>query len=244
MYGRRRFCSLTSASVFGLVTGCGAGPAVTGTESPDTESPGTSSGDTSGTSGGSSATTSAGTTGSATTGGTTTGGSTGELACEPSPPDIEGPFYRPNIPVGGELDLHGDAGVPLILSGVVIGTDCAPVEGAVVELWHATPVLPAGAPGDVDAAYDDTELYRYYGQVATDSEGRYSFTTLKPGWYLNGPKYRPAHLHLKLWVGGEARLTTQVYFAGDPFNEGDNWYNPEMEVAPDADGQATLDLTV
>jgi protocatechuate 3,4-dioxygenase beta subunit len=184
-----------------------------------------------------------GSTGGAQTDGST-GSSTGSSACEPSPGDIEGPFYRPGIPVGSDLDIHGDDGVPLLLEGRVMDGDCAPIENAVVEIWHATPVAPAGEPGDLDATYDDTPQYRYYGQVATDGQGRYAFTTLRPGWYLNGETYRPAHVHVKVWVGGVERLTSQLYFVGDPFNAGDPWFNPVMALDPDGTGLATIDFVV
>lgn len=177
--------------------------------------------------------------------GTGTGdGSTGEPACPPTASDIEGPFYREGIPVGGDLDVHGDPGLPLILTGTVQDGDCTPLEGAVVELWHATPRAPEGEPGDFDAVYDATDTYRYYGQVATGDDGAYRFNTLMPGWYLNGAEYRPAHLHVKVWVANELRLTTQLYFADDPFNASDNWYNPDNELAPDGNGEASYDFFV
>ena len=31
--------------------------------------------------------------------------------------------------------------------------------------------------------------------------------------------YRPKHYHIKIWVDGEERLTTQLYFKDDPFLE-------------------------
>lgn len=170
--------------------------------------------------------------------------STGEAVCEPTPEDIEGPFYRPGIPIGGNLDVHGDPGEPLIIEGRVFDEACQPLANAVVEIWHATPVLPNGEPGDVDASYDASAEYRYYGQVATDARGAYSFTTLRPGWYLNGADYRPAHVHLKVWVGGVERLTTQLYFVGDPFNDGDPWFNPVMALDPNGNGRASLDIVV
>ena len=183
--------------------------------------------------------------GSTSDDGSSTGdGSTGDAACEPSPSDIEGPFYRPGIPIGGNLDVHGDNGVALVLGGQVRDDGCQPIPNAIVEIWHATPVAPDGEPGDVNALYDDTVAYRYYGQVATDAQGRFSFSTLRPGWYLNGNAYRPAHVHLKVWVGGVERLTTQLYFTGDPFNAQDAWFNPEMALSPGVGGQATIDLVV
>lgn len=165
-------------------------------------------------------------------------------ACEPSPSDIEGPFYREGIPVGGDLDVHGDRGVPLVLAGRVLGTDCQPIAGAVVEIWHATPTAPDAEPGDVDATYDESEQFRYYGQLATDPQGNFEFRTLRPGWYLNGENYRPAHVHVKVWVGRIERLTTQLYFADDPFNDADPWFTPEMALEPDASGHANVELVV
>ena len=176
--------------------------------------------------------------------GSTGSESTGDQVCEATPEDIEGPFYRPGIPVGGDLDIHGDAGVSLRIEGRVLDGGCAPIEAAVVEVWHATHVAPGGEPGDENATYDSTAAYRYYGQVATDEQGRYAFSTLRPGWYLNGPQYRPAHVHVKVWVGDVERLTTQLYFEGDPFNDGDAWFNPVMALAPDERGVAEIDLVV
>jgi protocatechuate 3,4-dioxygenase beta subunit len=222
----------SSSSSAGESTG-GAGSATTsGTTTPGetTAADSSSGGDTSGSTDG--------------TGASSESESTGNAVCEPTAEDIEGPYYRPNIPVGGDLDTHGDAGVPLVLSGRVRSEACAPLMGAVVELWHASPRAPGGEPGDDNATYDDTAAYRYYGQVATDAEGRFTFTTLMPGWYLNGNAYRPAHLHVKVWVRDEERLTTQLYFEGDPFNEDDTWFNPDLALSPNASGEAEIELVV
>ncbi len=171
-------------------------------------------------------------------------GSTGSFECEPSAPSIEGPFYRPDIPIRTDLNIHGDPGVSLHMSGRVLDTSCNPVANAVVELWHATPLVPGAKPGDALATYDDTGEYRYYGQTASDERGNYRFDTLQPGWYLNGAEYRPAHLHIKIWMGEAERLTTQVYFSGDPFNADDPWFDPAMVLMPDADGNAVQDFTI
>lgn len=169
---------------------------------------------------------------------------TGATVCEPTPADIEGPFYRPGIPIGGNLDTHGEVGVGLTLAGRVLDVGCQPQAGAIVEIWHASPVAPGGAPGDDDATYDSTDEYRYYGQLATAADGSFEFQTLRPGWYLNGPQYRPAHVHLKVWVGGTERLVTQLYFVGDPFNDIDAWFNPVMALSPDDAGLAEIEVVV
>ena len=171
------------------------------------------------------------------------------------------------------FDLYGHSGIALTLSGRVLNADCEPVAGAQVLMWHATPsppgVVPATAQSDPDydsAVYDHanqagqatpdgeavpTGEQMYYGWVTTDDEGRWEFTTLRPGWYLNGATYRPAHLHVRVYLGAEELLTTQLYFPDDPFNELDgiqvNACNNELCYVEyqDEDGAvATFDLAV
>ena len=156
-------------------------------------------------------------------------------ACPATHQDIEGPYYREGVPVRSNLDLYDHEGDPLLLSGTVTDSTCTPIPNAVVEIWHADP----------DGAYDTTsDEKRYYGQVATDADGAYAFTTLMPGRYLNGSEYRPAHVHIKVHVGGVEELTSQIYFDGDPYNEIDGWYDPARSVSVGADGSATFDVAV
>ena len=67
------------------------------------------------------------------------------------------------------------------------------------------------------------------GRCITDDEGRYSFTTVKPGpypWGNHHNAWRPAHIHFSLL--GEAfaqRLVTQMYFPGDPLFPHDPIFN-------------------
>ena len=259
---RRSFCELGSAALLVGLVGCGDDAPSGTADAGGSGDPGSSTGG-GGTSGaleasGSSSTagessssaadttdSSAASTGSSTSGdGSTDGGSTGVDLCEASPGSIEGPFYRPGIPIRSNLDLYGDLGIAVHLSGRVIDGDCLPVVGAIVELWHASPAAPDRVPGDTDASYDATLEYRYYGQVATDARGRYAFDTLRPGWYLNGAEYRPAHLHVKIWGDDEQRLTTQLYFEGDPFNDGDPWFDPTMVLALADDGSVERDFAI
>lgn len=123
--------------------------------------------------------------------------------CADTPPDIEGPFYVAGVPVREELDLYGDVGARLTLDGIVVDTDCSPVEAAVVEIWHVGP----------NGNYDNQSVdMRYRGQTATAADGSYHFHTLMPVYY----GVRPLHVHMKVWVGGVEKLTTQIYFEDDP----------------------------
>jgi protocatechuate 3,4-dioxygenase beta subunit len=54
-------------------------------------------------------------------------------------------------------------------------------------------------------------------QLKTDSNGRYSFSTIYPPSYGR----RPRHIHFKVRAAGHAELTTQLYFAGDPYLKND-----------------------
>jgi protocatechuate 3,4-dioxygenase beta subunit len=122
----------------------------------------------------------------------------------------------------------------LTLSGWVTDVECNPIPGAIVEIWHAEPTTktPSELTAADSAPYDNSSSeMKYRGQMAADSEGRYSFHTKKPGWYLNGGTFRPSHIHVKIWVEGEERLTTQLYFEGDPFIPDDPWATAERSVS-------------
>jgi protocatechuate 3,4-dioxygenase beta subunit len=62
-------------------------------------------------------------------------------------------------------------------AGLVLSTRCAPIAGAVVNLWHA----------DAEGRYDD-QGFRLRGHQYTDTAGRYRFETIVPGNY--GPRTR------------------------------------------------------
>jgi protocatechuate 3,4-dioxygenase beta subunit len=65
--------------------------------------------------------------------------------------------------------------------------------------------------------------------MITDDQGRYKFTSIKPGAYPwgNHPNaWRPAHIHFSLFGAGLlSRLVTQMYFPGDPLLAFDPIFN-------------------
>jgi protocatechuate 3,4-dioxygenase, beta subunit len=73
------------------------------------------------------------------------------------------------------------------------------------------------------------------GRCLTDDQGRYSFTTIKPGAYPwgNHPNaWRPNHIHFSLFGDYLAsRLVTQMYFPGDPLLAFDPIYQGVPEGA-------------
>lgn len=185
-------------------------------------------------------------------------GETGATECLPTPNQTAGPYPQAGLE-RSNLDLYGHEGRAFAVSGLVLDGDCNPVADAQVLLWHATPSAPGVMPTTLEAdpaytsaIYDHsnqagattpdgqtvpTGEQMYYGWVITDAEGRYRFESLRPGWYLNGAVYRASHLHVRVFVDGEVRLTTQLYFPDDPFNDDDPIY-----VAACGDGGCSLDF--
>ncbi len=152
--------------------------------------------------------------------------------CTVTEANIEGPFFTPGAPdIGAEDTPHrGRLGDPqrnaaFELSGVVMGTDCAARRNARVEIWHA----------DGAGAYDN-EGFRHRGTLHTNEEGRFELSTIVPGHYRVGEGFRPAHIHVKVHVPGRALLTTQLYFQGDPYNEGDPFIRPSLIMPVQRDG--------
>ena len=153
----------------------------------------------------------------------------GAAGCATTASNIEGPFYTPGAP--GRMVLADDSvpGQRLRISGRVLSAadGCTPLAGASLDVWQA----------DSEGAYDG-EGFQLRGVLETADDGSYEITTIVPGHYLNGSSFRPAHVHVKASAPGRSLLTTQLYFAGDPYNEGDPFIAPSliMPVEEQADG--------
>jgi protocatechuate 3,4-dioxygenase beta subunit len=104
------------------------------------------------------------------------------------------------------------------VTGRVLDGDGRPVRHQLVEVWQAN----AGGrylhekdqhPAPIDPNFSGV------GRCLTDGEGRYEFTTIKPGpypWRNHRNAWRPAHIHFSLFgTDFTQRLVTQMYFPGD-----------------------------
>jgi protocatechuate 3,4-dioxygenase beta subunit len=141
----------------------------------------------------------------------------------PTKADIEGPFYRAGAPSDAVLLEPADPGVRLFLQGRVMGTCRQLLAGAVIDVWQA----------DNAGAYDAVGFH-FRGTMTSGAGGEYRLETIKPGRYLNGPTYRPAHIHVKVTAPGYVPLTTQLYFDDEdeePFNLADPWFNQALALA-------------
>lgn len=113
--------------------------------------------------------------------------------CEPTRPDMPGPFYKPDAPVRSRVDEGYK------ITGVVKSAkDCSPINDAMIELWQTGP----------GGQYDDD----HRATVFSDKSGNYSFeSNFPPGYYG-----RPPHIHIRVSAKEFKTLITQQY----P-NEGD-----------------------
>ncbi len=110
-------------------------------------------------------------------------------------------------------------GERIVVSGRVLDGDGRPVRHQLVEIWQANAAGRYRHQGDQHPAPLDPH-FAGAGRCLTDADGRYSFTTVKPGpypWRNHANAWRPAHIHFSLF-GTELtqRLITQMYFPGDP----------------------------
>jgi protocatechuate 3,4-dioxygenase beta subunit len=156
--------------------------------------------------------------------------------CEETENNIEGPFYLPGAPLREDIaDDFLPGGVRLLITGRVLsfaGGACSPLPGALIDVWQADD------RGDEPAYYyNAAEGYRLRGRLRADDNGDYRLSTIVPGHYPNGAQLRPAHIHVKVSAPGHTLLTTQLYFAGDPFNATDPFIHPKLIMTATSDGQ-------
>ncbi|KYP12803.1 MAG: intradiol ring-cleavage dioxygenase [Limnobacter sp.] len=143
---------------------------------------------------------------------------TPECVDNPTPRQIEGPYYTPQTPRRSNL-IDGLPGEILVLEGRVLSTACQPVAGAIVDLWSC----------DAQGVYDNTG-FKLRGHQITNAQGWYRFETLMPGAYGNSSFRRTPHLHVKIQPPASSLLTTQLYFPDQPLNQRDGFFNPALLV--------------
>jgi protocatechuate 3,4-dioxygenase beta subunit len=133
-----------------------------------------------------------------------------------SPELTEGPYFvdeRLN-----RSDIRTDPSDGSVRDGVLLqltlrafaitGNSCAPLEGAVVDIWHCDAL---GLYSDVAA--EGTAGRKFLrGYQVTNANGTVQFTTIYPGWYRG----RAVHIHFKvrtdLTANPSYEFTSQFFF--------------------------------
>ena len=139
-------------------------------------------------------------------------------ACVVRPEQTEGPYFVDEKIERSDIrrdptDSSIKPGVPLRLefqvSRVASGT-CAPLRGAVVDIWHCD---AQGIYSDVRDPRFDTRGKKFLrGYQQADANGIAVFQTIYPGWYEG----RAVHIHFKIRSSLDSQrareFTSQLYF--------------------------------
>jgi protocatechuate 3,4-dioxygenase beta subunit len=158
--------------------------------------------------------------------------------------ELSGPVFGEDRVQPGDDDLtHWDGGEAvgqrIVVHGRLLDSDGRAIPGALLEVWQAN------AGGRYRHVVDQwrSPLDPHFagnGRVVTDAEGRYRFTTIRPGaypWGNHANAWRPAHIHFSVF--GRAftqRLITQMYFPDDPLF----FQDPIFNSVPDPAARARL----
>jgi protocatechuate 3,4-dioxygenase alpha subunit len=147
-------------------------------------------------------------------------------------------LYRDN------LAGPGVSGERIEISGHILDGDGQPVPDGILEFWQAN---SHGKYAHVDDAQQKTieQDFTGFARVPTDENGRFHFTTIKPG-RVPGPdeSLQAPHLVVSVFTRGLLRrLVTRIYFPGEASNAEDfalKLVDPQRRstlIARNVDGQ-------
>lgn len=165
-----------------------------------------------------------------------------DTSCELSPTSILGPYWL-NTQLMRQDITEGQAGLTLYMVLRIreqIGAKCVPVQGAIVDVWHAN--APGKYSGFASMGTNGQTWLR--GIQPTSASGQVIFRTIYPGWYTG----RSTHVHVRVLLNQQYVLTSQLYFPDSftgqvyqspPYlahgpspttNQTDGFYDVEMEM--------------
>lgn len=128
--------------------------------------------------------------------------------CSLMPEVTEGPYYiDPGLI---RADIREDrVGVATMIRFQVFDADCAPIQGARVDIWHCDAKGNySGFAGQGSDTTSNTEGQTFLrGTQMTDEAGLVAFQTIYPGWYSG----RTTHIHFKVFLDKVTLLTGQMF---------------------------------
>jgi protocatechuate 3,4-dioxygenase, alpha subunit len=108
------------------------------------------------------------------------------------------------------------------IEGHVLDGDGKPVPDAILEIWQANSYGKYAHPED-DQDKPLEPNFTGFGRIPTNDEGKFRFTTIKPG-RVPAPdgELQAPHIVVSLFARGLLRrLVTRIYFPDDPANDTD-----------------------
>jgi protocatechuate 3,4-dioxygenase alpha subunit len=136
----------------------------------------------------------------------------------PTPSQTVGPFYHDALdrPAWADLTADGASGEKIHIEGRILDGDRVPVFDAFLEIWQANAAGKYAHPEDRQDKPLDAR-FRGFGRVGTDAEGRFRFTTIRPGRVPGrGNTLQAPHINIAIFGRGLLKqLTTRLYFADE-----------------------------
>jgi protocatechuate 3,4-dioxygenase alpha subunit len=149
-----------------------------------------------------------------------------------------GPYLHIGLDGLNVDNLVGDGvtGERIVIEGRVFDGTGKPVTDGLVETWQANAHGKYAHPDDTR----DVPLepgFKGFGRVATDNEGAFRLTTVKPGRVPGpGSSQQAPHIVVSFFTRGLLKqLTTRIYFPDEPSNATD----PVLNQVP-AERRSTL----
>ena len=146
------------------------------------------------------------------------------MSLQATPSQTVGPFFHIgyNWLYIAEMAPPGVSGMRVEVEGRVVDGDDKPVDDAVIEIWQANARGKYAHPED----RQDKPLepgFRGFGRVRTDAQGRFRFSTIKPGGVTeHDGRVQAPHLAISILARGVTkRLATRLYFPDEAANAGD-----------------------
>ena len=182
----------------------------------------------------------------------------GEKGTRPTQANNLGPFFRegaPHLEDGASLLRSPTPGPQLSFKGFVRDPAGRPIAGAMVDVWHSSPV---GLYENQDRNQAEMNLR---GKFTTQADGSFRFRSVKPAGYpvpIDGPNgvllgaqkrhnLRPAHLHFLIHKPGYKTIASQVYDPQDPNLETDSQFGVTKALIGDyrkeTDNSYSLEFT-
>ena len=142
-----------------------------------------------------------------------------------TPSQTVGPYFQIGLDWPADRRVAQVADAAIMISGQVTDGDGAAVTDAMIEIWQA----------DGHGRYHSTDAEGFcgLGRAATDSAGRYRFTTEKPGAVDDAQTALQApHINVVVFARGLlTHLYTRLYFAED---ESAHASDPVLSLVPAA----------